>query len=208
MITNKQKGLSVKGVKINVPIDQIKNKNISLLMAITTNGIIKTNISKDNTNSTIFFDFIKNIISDLTEDNYIFLFDNVPFHKNKEMLKYIEDNGHKHMFVPAYSPNNNPIENTFSVVKKQYYNNIKDTPKTEKNIIYIVQKTIQDIKEKYKDFTSFYNRSFHYDYKAEESELRDRITFRDNYIKESKTQKHITAENLNVNNNVIGTTTY
>ncbi len=54
----------------------------------------------------------------------------------------------------------------------------------------------------------FYNRSFHYDYKAEESELRDRITFRDNYIKESKTQKRITAENLNVNNNVIGTTTY
>ena len=105
------------------------------------------------TNSIIFFDFIKNIISDLTEDNYIFLFDNVPFHKNKEMLKYIEDNGHKYMFVPAYSPNNNPIENTFSVVKKQYYNNIKDTPKTEKNIIYIVQKTIQDIKEKYKDFS-------------------------------------------------------
>ena len=29
MITNKQKGLSVKGVKINVPIDQIKNKNIT-----------------------------------------------------------------------------------------------------------------------------------------------------------------------------------
>ena len=100
MITNKQKGLSVKGVKINVPIDQLKNNNISLLMAITTNGIIKTNISKDNTNSIIFFDFIKNIISDLTEDNYIFLFDNVPFHKNKEMLKYIEDNGHKYMFVP------------------------------------------------------------------------------------------------------------
>ncbi len=61
----------------------------------------------------IFKEFIQNTISKLTEFNYCFIFDNVPFHHNKLMLKLILDSGHKYLFIHPYSPNNNPIETIF-----------------------------------------------------------------------------------------------
>jgi hypothetical protein len=60
------------------------------------------------------------------------------------------------MFIHHYSP----IDNIFNLVKKQYFNYIKNISKTEQNIIRIVQKTIQYCKDN-----------------TEEKELRYRIIF-------------------------------
>ena len=100
-------------------------------MAITTEKIVHHKELTDSINGDIFFSFIKDVINTLTEEGYIFLFDNVAFHKKKEMLEYITEKGHKYMFTPSYSPNSNPIENVFGIVKQQYY---KDTKEEISNI--------------------------------------------------------------------------
>jgi transposase len=147
-IIKNNKGLSTKGTKINMPIKQKLNKNISLLLAVTIKGILHFQINKENTNSAIFFKFIKEIIEKLTEKNYVFIFDNICFHRNKEMLNYIILNGHQYKFSPPYSPNNNPIENVFSIIKNKY-NKIKYTNqnKIEKKIenILITPKNRQNL---------------------------------------------------------------
>jgi transposase len=168
------KGLSEKGTKINIPIKQKIAKNISLLLATTTSGILHFNINKDNTNSILFYNFIDEIINKLQEKNYIFIFDNICFHHNKKMLNLITSNGHKYMFTPAYSPNNNPVENIFSIIKKKY-NKIDYTNKNK------VQKkifdVIQEVKVEYKNFISIFKRSLTFNYVNIEKELKDRIIF-------------------------------
>ena len=72
-LLSNNKGLSIKGTPINIPIKQKLDKNISLLLAITTSGILHFNINKENTNSIVFYNFIKEIISKL-EKKIIFLY--------------------------------------------------------------------------------------------------------------------------------------
>ena len=43
--------------------------------------------------------------------------DNARFHKSEETREIIEDNGHQLLFLPPYSPDLNPIENDWAILK-------------------------------------------------------------------------------------------
>jgi transposase len=168
------KGLSPKGSKIHVPIRQKLDKNITLLLATTTKGVLHFHIKRENINSILFSDFIKEVIGKLEEKNYIFIFDNICFHHNKIMLNLITSNGHKYIFAPPYSPNNNPVESIFSIIKNKY-NKIKynNKNKVEKKIFDIIQEVILE----FNNFTNIFKRSLTFNYVNIEKELRDRIIF-------------------------------
>ena len=169
-----KKGLSEKGKQLNIPIKQKINKNISLLLAITNKNILHFQINDENTTSAIFFIFIKEIISKLKESNYTFIFDNINFHHNKIMLKYIISNGHNYIFTPAYSPNNNPVENVFSLIKNKY-TKIKYINKDP--IIKKIKDILNEITNEFNNFIKIFNRSLTFNYANIEKELRDRISF-------------------------------
>jgi transposase len=191
-LIQKSKGLSKRGSTIHCPVKSVKNINVSLIMAITTEKILHHKELTESVNGDIFFSFIKDVINTLTEEGYIFLFDNVAFHKKKEMLEYITEKGHKYMFSPPYSPNLNPIENTFSIIKHQYYKDIKEEPSntfTHKKVIKKIRKVIINFPNTNTDLTKIFNRAFNYDYTIEEKELRDRLIIIDKHKKEIK-EKH------------------
>jgi transposase/predicted DNA-binding protein YlxM (UPF0122 family) len=170
-------GLSDKGKHINIPINlkQKQHKNITLLMAINTNGILNSTLEIDKINGIKFFEFIKNTISLLTDTNYIFIFDNVSFHHNKEMLKIIIESGNKYFFTPPYSPNNNPIETIFSIIKNKY-NKLKCTFKNF-NIKNEIKNIIIQFKSEYDDIKKIFIKSLSFNYNNIEKELIDRIIF-------------------------------
>ena len=169
-------------------------------MAITTEKIVHHKELTDSINGDIFFSFIKDVINTLTEEGYIFLFDNVAFHKKKEMLEYITEKGHKYMFTPSYSPNSNPIENVFGIVKQQYYKDTKEeisNISTHKKVVKKIKKVIRNFSNTNTDLTKIFNRAFNYDYTIEEKELRDRLIIIDKQKKEikEKHKKKITKQN-------------
>ena len=43
--------------------------------------------------------------------------DNARFHKSEETREIIEDHGHQLLFLPPYSPDLNPIENYWAILK-------------------------------------------------------------------------------------------
>ena len=186
-LIQKSKGLSKRGSTIHCPVTSVKNINVSLLMAITTEKIIHHKELTDSVNGDIFFSFIKDVINTLTEEGYIFLFDNVSFHKKKEMLEYITEKGHKYMFTPSYSPNLNPIENVFGIVKQQYYNDQNESSNsfTQKKVVKKIKKVIRNFSNTNTDLMKIFNRAFNYDYTIEEKELRDRLII-DKHKKEIK----------------------
>jgi transposase len=117
-VLNNLFGYAEKGIDINLPINNKKNTNNSIIIALTINGIIHYEIYQESINVKSFYDFIVNVLNKLKEKNYVFLFDNIRFHKNKEILNLITSNGHKYIFTPGYSPDLNPIENVNGIIKQ------------------------------------------------------------------------------------------
>jgi transposase len=203
-LINYLKGLSKKGKALNIPNTQ-DSKNISLLMAIVDSKIFHYTVSEQKINGSIYIDFIKQIINKLDTSGYIFLMDNVSFHHNKELIKIIKDSGNSIMYTPPYSPNNNPIENLFSVVKNTYYkldktiiinkdqicndyytydydyNNYTLKKKKRKRkvnkIKYFIIITIQQLKQDLDTdyFNSIFKRAINFNHDDLTAELRDRL---------------------------------
>lgn len=96
-----------------------KQHKLSLIMAISNKKIINYKIISKPINKEIYLDFLKSIN---LNNNYL-IADNVSFHKNKEIINYIEKNKSNMIFIPPYSPQYNPIEFVFSEIKRKIRKN-------------------------------------------------------------------------------------
>jgi transposase len=180
-----KKGLSEIGKRIHIPLNnQVKYKNISLIMAITTSNIVHHELINKYVDSDIFYNFINTIINKLTEKNYIFILDNYSIHKTKSVINLIKNAGHKIIFTPPYSPNNNPIENVFGLIKNNYFKLKKDKLNTKLktfnqiNINYI-NTAINNFINNYKYKLLFiFQHAFNYNYSKINQELKDRLIIR------------------------------
>ena len=182
---NNSYGLSEKGKRINLPCTEKRSKNISLICAVAINKIIHYEIHDTTINKFIYYDFIKKLIDDNGLKNYYFMFDNVPFHHYKKTLELIISTSNHYIFVPPYSPNNNPIESVFSIIKNKYKNIKKVNEQQIKNktlikitITNIIQKDCIDTKGTFGGidvYKKIFLRSINYNYKDIEKELRDRL---------------------------------
>lgn len=109
------KGYSPKGARVQVPVPSIRAAKHSLLMAISNTKIEKIEIHKGSINTEIFLSFVSKLTQNLAPST--FLMDNVAFHRNKTVVKAIENAGHMVLYTPPYSPQFNPIENVFGIIK-------------------------------------------------------------------------------------------
>ena len=67
------------------------------------------------------------LIPKLTAPSVIVM-DNAPFHKKAEIKKILKKYGHVALFLPPYSPDFNPIENSFGIIKRRREFLPSDTP--------------------------------------------------------------------------------
>jgi putative transposase len=57
------------------------------------------------------------LIPELTRPNIVVM-DNASFHNKSNIIKLLNEHGHKLFSLPPYSPEFNPIEQLFAVLKK------------------------------------------------------------------------------------------
>ena len=149
-----QKGLSKKGVSIYMP-DKVKlMRNLSMIMCINNDFILDYDIYEESIDSLKFYSFINKIIKKLKDNGYTFVFDNVSFHHNKNVLELIKNSNNFYIFTPPYSPNFNPIENVFGIIKgiyKKKYNNINLSSKS-----FSVKEQINIIEDSILEFITIY----------------------------------------------------
>ena len=113
-------GWGIKGNRVEIEVSSAR-KRVSLICAISNNNIIHYEIIKDTTTSEIFLNFIKNVINKCNKYKYL-LMDNVRTHHSKILGKYINDKKKEIIFTPPYTPERNPIEKVFSVIKNKIRN--------------------------------------------------------------------------------------
>jgi len=142
-------GWSLKGKPL---IHFVKSNPIkyTIIVAISCNGNEHYTILNKNANTDSYKEFITQL--SLKFSNKKFLMDNVSFHKSSIIKNIIENSSNEILFIPPYSPELNPIEEVFSLLKRKIINSDSNT------ILSKIKNSIISLKNT--NFENYYKHSF------------------------------------------------
>jgi len=109
------KGYGKRGKRIRRVKLQPHRYRVSSVMAITNDGHFYYSITDGSINGTKFQKFIRKI--DKQPRGSVAVMDNISFHKSEKVKNLARAKGIKILFTPPYSPECNPVENFFALVK-------------------------------------------------------------------------------------------
>ena len=91
--------------------------NVSIIGAMTLNGIVAQSSLMGGTDALTFEAFISQKLVPKLWKGACVIMDNCSIHKGKKIRSLIEKAGAKLLYLPTYSPDFNPIENCWSKLK-------------------------------------------------------------------------------------------
>jgi transposase len=94
-----------------------RGKNTTLIAALSWSGMGESMIIEGAANATAFEQYVEEILAPSLTSGQIVIMDNLAAQKSKKVLDLIEARGCQVLFLPGYSPDFSPIEETFSKVK-------------------------------------------------------------------------------------------
>lgn len=94
-----------------------RGKNVTLLSAMSVGGMGPSLAVTSAVNATVFEAYLGSVLLPSLSQGQIVVMDNLPAHKVERVRELIEGAGCELLYLPAYSPDLNPIEEAFSKVK-------------------------------------------------------------------------------------------
>ncbi|GBC16401.2 hypothetical protein GLOIN_2v1435777 [Rhizophagus irregularis DAOM 181602=DAOM 197198] len=98
-----------------------KGKHYTILPALTVDGFIAADIMEGSCDKDRFRTFIiTQVLPQMNPypgENSVLIMDNARIHYDEDLVKSVEEFGCRILYLPLYSPNLNPIETAFSVLK-------------------------------------------------------------------------------------------
>jgi len=107
-------GYTNRGQRLWVPRRTERSTRINIVMAITRSEILHMDRTQSNVNGSDFAQFIANLPA---PSGSVILLDNAAFHKTHAVKEAARVLGFELLFVPPYTPDANPIENVFGILK-------------------------------------------------------------------------------------------
>ena len=108
------------GTKVYHQTTSQRHQNYSLILAISSSLVIASKILKGGVKKEAFHAFLNDeLLPACGTRKYTFLLDNVRFHHSKSIKQLIISHGHSIEYTPPYSPDLNPVECVFSVLKSK-----------------------------------------------------------------------------------------
>lgn len=107
-------------------------EKLNLIAGLLNHEVIAPLTYKGYTDTQVFNVWLEQCLIPVLPLNCLIVMDNASFHKSEETREIIETNGHTLLFLPPYSPDLNPIENYWAIIKAklrkiiQNYNNLFD----------------------------------------------------------------------------------
>lgn len=111
-------GWAPRGQKIYGDVSGNNRKNINLIMAQRRKEYLAPMLFEFSCDSLVVNTWLEERLMPVLEEPSIVIMDNAPFHKKKEIAVILEKHGHAFLPLPPYSPDFNPIEQTFGVLKR------------------------------------------------------------------------------------------
>ncbi len=110
-------GWAQKGEKIPEAIPAGHWRSFTLLGAMTHSGLLATMTLEDSTDTDVFLTFLEQILCPKLQPGHIVVMDNLSAHKAPAVREKIEATGATLLYLPAYSPDLNPIEKCWAKIK-------------------------------------------------------------------------------------------
>lgn len=108
---------SPKGERAYGAIPHNKRANITLLAALSLQGIGEAFILEGSADTTVFELYVEQILAPSLQTGQIVIRDNLNTHTGAKVRGAIEAQGCLLLFLPSYSPDLSPIEEAFSKLK-------------------------------------------------------------------------------------------
>jgi transposase len=112
-----QYGWAPKGERAHGSVPRNRGRNTTLLASLSLTGIGACMIIEGSVNALAFEAYVEQLLVPSLSAGQIVVLDNLSAHKGARIRQLIEERGCELLFLPAYSPDYSPIEETFSKLK-------------------------------------------------------------------------------------------
>lgn len=105
------------GQRVRVPEPFPHGSNISVLSAMGVDGVCAPMMLEGAVDAEVFAVYVQHLLVPCLRPGHIVVLDNVKFHYAPKAIELIEAAGARVLYLPAYSPDFNPIEGCISKLK-------------------------------------------------------------------------------------------
>lgn len=110
-------GYAPKGERLRLSVPRNRGKNTTLLSSMTIGGMGPSMAVEGATTAEVFETYVEQFLAPSLRLGQVVVMDNLGAHKPRRIRELIEDRGCELLYLPAYSPDYNPIEEAFSKIK-------------------------------------------------------------------------------------------
>jgi transposase len=110
-------GYAPRGERLHLPVPRNRGKNTTLLASMAIDGMGPSLAVEGATTARVFQTYVERVLAPSLASGQIVLMDNLSAHKPRRIRELIEERGCQLVYLPAYSPNYNPIEEAFAKIK-------------------------------------------------------------------------------------------
>lgn len=111
------RGWGLRGKRIHADVPHGHWKTLTFLAALRCDGLTAPCVIDGPINRLSFDAYVAQVLSPTLKPGDIVIMDNLNSHKGDCVWRMIRDAGARLLFLPAYSPDLNPIEQVFSKLK-------------------------------------------------------------------------------------------
>ena len=110
-------GYAPRGERLYLWVPRSRGKNTSLLSSMTLSGMGPSLTVEGSTTARVFETYVEKVLLPSLKEGQIVVMDNLSAHRPKRISELIEQHGCELLYLPAYSPDYNPIEEAFAKIK-------------------------------------------------------------------------------------------
>ncbi len=110
-------GYAPTGERLHLPVPRNRGKNTTLLSSMTTGGMGPSLAVEGATTARVFETYVEKALVPRLRAGQIVVMDNLGAHRPRRIRELIEKRGCELLYLPAYSPDYNPIEEAFAKIK-------------------------------------------------------------------------------------------
>jgi transposase len=110
-------GYAPRGERLRLSVPRKRGKNTTLLSSMSSEGMGPSLAVEGATTARVFEAYVEKVLVPSLEEGQVVVMDNLGAHRPKRIRELIEQQGCELVYLPAYSPDYNPIEEAFAKIK-------------------------------------------------------------------------------------------
>jgi transposase len=110
-------GYAPRGERLLLLVPRKRGKNTTLLSSMSLEGMGPSLVVEGATTVRVFETYVEKVLAPSLRTGQIVVMDNLGAHRPKRIRELIEQHGCELVYLPAYSPDYNPIEEAFAKIK-------------------------------------------------------------------------------------------